>query len=264
MKMNSCESVKIEQNSCLEKDLSPANQSLWSLAIQRARFVYQNQLGHDLSYGDLVKTLLHEVNGLLIEVKNLLRTIQIPDADLNESASNKIDSLVEAILSYANQTELKINSDVFQEDSLFSPFEEVLEIPRESQVKQEYIDDILAEDFIDYEDINEKTEKEKPTAPKKKRSGKRSKRKYACEKCGRSWCHRSGLSYHSRKGKCVQEQQWIRWTRGRPLCIHPDCSGKEFSNAALMNHIIEVHATQETSVILNLNFVIFALKKPTF
>lgn len=266
--MDPLEAVKVEQDTSAVEDYAAPGQSLWSFAIQRARFVYQSEHGSDVNQEVLFKTLLYEINGFLIEIKNFLSDV------IKNTEGDKIDALIESILSIANQTKLEINSDVstYQDDTLFSPFEEVLEVPYQQNVKQEYLDDLLLplpEDLIDYEDPEDIEAKpdlgilqKKPTS--KTRSPKGTKRKYTCDKCGQSWANRSGFSYHNQKGKCVQEQKWIRWTRGRPLCIHPDCSGKEFSQAALMNHIIEAHSTPETSVCSKPNFHIFEFHENPF
>ena len=80
----------------------------------------------------------------------------------------------------------------------------------------------------------------------------------ACQTLRFNETYRKGLVYHKARGKCSQEPRWIRWTRGRPICIHPDCLGKqdvEFTYSAMMRHIIEEHNTPETSVSC-LNFCI--------
>lgn len=76
------------------------------------------------------------------------------------------------------------------------------------------------------------------------------KKEFKCDKCGKTWAYRKGLTYHKSKGKCSQEPRWIKWTRGRPLCIHPDCQGGDtaYTYTALMKHIMDVHSTPANSV----------------
>ena len=87
------------------------------------------------------------------------------------------------------------------------------------------------------------------------------KKLFKCRLCQRSFSYREGLHTHKKTCKGpTNENRWIFWGKGGtpPLCIHPDCAGKEeskFTAASIKKHIMNVHATPENSVSFTVVFV---------
>ena len=80
------------------------------------------------------------------------------------------------------------------------------------------------------------------------------KKLYKCRLCKKTFSYRGGLKTHQKTCQGpTDEIRWIFWGKGGtpPLCIHPDCAGKEgvkFTYASIKKHCMNVHATPENSV----------------
>ena len=222
----------------------------------------------------LTTILLKEVNVLLAEVEKFFKECCEPTAN-DEKDILEVDGKIAFTLSNESFIRVQMRKSEPQPyaETLFRPLSNEMQVPLPYYMPTHEPEDddndldayFAANDDIKHEAndilselIEENDEKSSfpdisvtlhPKSASAKSSDKQN--RYRCDKCGRSWAYRKGMVYHKARGKCSQEPRWIRWTRGRPLCIHPDCHGKqnvEFTYSAMMKHIMDEHTTPETSV----------------
>jgi hypothetical protein len=218
----------------------------------------------------MTKVMLREVNHLLVEVSSFMKSCCVPYSG-NELTAFDIDGPVSMGVTSEKSMRMQINDSLpdLYADTLFCPLTTEMQVPLPYYMPDDFEDFDDDDDDEDDDDDNntsndsvverlqvkmeetEEMEDKKPLFHVPIKLDAKNQRRYMCDKCGKSWAYRKGVAYHKAKGKCSLEPRWIRWTRGRPLCIHPDCAGRpdvEYTYSAMMRHIIDVHATPETSV----------------
>lgn len=263
-------SISLEPD-CAYKD-SSSYPSLWDILVSRTRLKYDVDFGHEhhIDHAKLCDILCSEVNILLKKVFGLFEECTIPDSngavEMRQPLSLCLSSSKNIILKFRLKEKLPANFS----ETLFSPLTDNFEMPIACTLS-------VTNEFLEQSDIKAETndlDKEQQSTKRKQvaikglnyeviqpqrktRAKKNAKAKlFNCENCGKSWSDKKGIAYHKSKGKCSNEQRWIKWTRGRPICIHPDCLGKpdsEYTCASMFKHIMDEHATPDTSVIWKAN-----------
>ena len=247
--------------------------NLWSLLVMKTRFSYQKEYGPKMNKLLMTQILIKEINGFMDQVNKFIRETLNIYSYKNESFELKKN------LSFGSPTinlQLRKSLPIEYNTTLFRPLPDIVQIPipyyrpdGDKYFDIECLDDIKNLTKMEVETDVTKSVNMKDTIFKTEElhmneqsntehiittlDEKTHRKRYTCDKCGRSWAYRKGVVYHKSKGKCSSEPRWIRWkSQGRPVCIHPDCENKEdiqYTYSGIMRHIITTHSCSETSVI---------------